>query len=121
MTIEKNDDYIKRSWALQEIEHDLRCHDISRSTEKSLFVNLGDVVRMLLAAPKENVVPVVRCGECKHWHQETGYCELHSYFHDSDNLSCSPAESSSWTMWDEKDFCSDGERRVEHGRMGEGK
>jgi len=93
MTIEKNDDYIKRSWALQESEHDLRCHDISRSTEKSLFVNLGDVVRMLLAAPKENVVPVVRCGECKHWHRETGYCELHSYFHDSEGLCCSPSES----------------------------
>lgn len=59
---------------------------------------------------------IVRCGECKHWHRETGYCELHSYFHDSDGLCCSPAESQEWTMWDENDFCSDGEKENSNGK-----
>ena len=109
MTIEKNDDYIKKSWMLEEIEHDLGCFDIRNANAVDMFVRLREVVRMILAAPKQDVEKVVRCGKCKHWHRETAYCELHSYFHDQEGLCCSPAESPNWTMWDENDFCSDGE------------
>lgn len=62
-------------------------------------------------APTIDAVPVVRCADCKHWHEETGYCDNHSYFIGIDGMSCSPAESPSWTTWDEDDFCSDGERK----------
>lgn len=58
-----------------------------------------------------DVVEVVRCRDCKHWHESTGYCEKHSYFIGADGMSCSPAESPTWTPWDEDDFCSDGQRK----------
>lgn len=57
------------------------------------------------------LVEVVRCGECKHYHAETGYCNEHSHFIDSEGMSCSPAESPNWTMFGENDFCSYGERK----------
>ena len=69
-----------------------------------------EIMKNILLGHSVDAVPVVCCGECKHWHRETAYCELHSYFHDHEGLCCSPAESPNWTMWDEKDFCSDGER-----------
>lgn len=55
------------------------------------------------------------CGECTHWHEETAYCELNSYFVDHDGLCCSPAESPNWTMWNANEFCSRFERRNENG------
>lgn len=54
---------------------------------------------------------VVFCMECKHYHEGTAYCDLNSYFVDSDGLCCSPAESPNWTMFDQLDYCSRGERR----------
>lgn len=59
MKIEKNDDLIPRSWLLQEIEHDLGCFEIEKFLQKKapLYADLGDIVRMILAAPK---VPAIR-------------------------------------------------------------
>jgi hypothetical protein len=51
-----------------------------------------------------DVVPVVRCKDCKHWHEETGFCEEHSRF-DSFGMD--------WNMFAEDDFCSYGERRTD--------
>ena len=59
--------------------------------------------------PIVDAVKVVRCMECKNWHEETGFCEMHSYFVDSDGVCCSPADSPNWTMFDPDDFCSYGE------------
>lgn len=56
------------------------------------------------------------CGECQHWHEETSYCELNSYFMDSEGLCCSPAESPSWMMWEKEEFCSRFERRTDDGK-----
>ncbi len=70
-----------------------------------------DAAYVVNKAPAIDAVPVVRCKECKHWHEETSYCEKHSYFIDSEGVSCSPAESPNWTMWDADDFCSDGVRK----------
>ena len=44
----------------------------------------------------------VRCKECKHYHEETGFCEEHS---------CFCKEDMDWNMFAEDDFCSYGERR----------
>lgn len=50
-----------------------------------------------------------RCVECKHYHKETGWCDILSYFKTPDGEPCSPAESMDWKMFDENDFCSAGE------------
>ena len=60
---------------------------------------------------KLEAVPVVHCKECKNWHKDIGWCDKHSHFIDSDGEFCHPWESSNWKMFDENDFCSDGERR----------
>lgn len=54
---------------------------------------------------------VIPCKECKHYHEETCYCELNSYFVDSDGMCCSPAESPNWEMWEPDETCSRAERR----------
>lgn len=60
MKIEKNDDMIHRSWLLQEIEHDLGCFEIEKFLEKKapLYADLGDIVRMIMAAPKVPAIQV---------------------------------------------------------------
>lgn len=57
------------------------------------------------------LVVVVRCVECKYWHENTAWCEKHSSFIDHDGEPCSPSESSNWKMFNSTDFCSCGERR----------
>lgn len=56
---------------------------------------------------------IIPCRECRHYHEETGYCELNSYFVDSDGLCCSPADSPNWEMWQPDETCSRAERRDE--------
>lgn len=58
-----------------------------------------------------DAVPVVRCKDCKYWHESTGFCSKNSYFIDSNEISCSPLESPNWTTWEENDFCSNGEMK----------
>ena len=55
-------------------------------------------------------VPVVHCKECKNWHKDIGWCDKHSHFINSDGSFCRPWESNDWKMFNENDFCSDGER-----------
>ncbi|MBR3972889.1 MAG: hypothetical protein IKJ99_02915 [Oscillospiraceae bacterium] len=57
MKIEKNGDLIERDWLLQELEHDLSCFQTGVKNPETLYVHLGDVVRMVLEAPK---VPALR-------------------------------------------------------------
>ena len=68
-------------------------------------------VSVLKNAPTVDAVEVVRCRDCKHWHEETGWCNQHSHFVDIEGEACHPWESSEWNMFDESDFCSYGERR----------
>ena len=63
-----------------------------------------------------DVVEVVRCKDCKHWHEETGWCYHHSHFITPDGEACHPWESANWKMLDENDFCSYGERRTDDGK-----
>ena len=58
-----------------------------------------------------NVIEVVRCKDCKHWHEETGWCYHHSHFVKSDGGFCHPWESADWKMFDADYWCADGERR----------
>lgn len=50
------------------------------------------------------ITEVVRCKDCRHWNEETGFCNLNSHFsmYDLD-----------WDMFNDDDFCSYGERRTE--------
>lgn len=63
----------------------------------------------------EDVVKVVRCKNCKRYHAEEGWCEEHSHFVDTNGKFCHPWEGSEWKMFDEDDFCSDGEVREKEG------
>ena len=70
-----------------------------------------DVIPDVDNAPTVDAVEVVRCRDCKHWHEETGWCNQHSHFVDIEGGACHPWESSEWKMFVENDFCSYGERR----------
>ena len=61
--------------------------------------------------PTVDAVEVVRCKDCKHWHEETGWCYHHSHFVDSEGGFCHPWESNDWKMLNADDFCSYGERK----------
>ena len=65
----------------------------------------------VLSMPTVDNVPVVRCKDCKHWNSDTGWCQQHSHFWDEHNKFCYPWESNEWKMFNEDDYCSDGERR----------
>ena len=71
----------------------------------------NDVIKEIDDMPTVDAVEVVRCGRCKNYHAELGWCDLHSHFIDDDGEACHPSESANWKMFNEDDFCSDGERR----------
>lgn len=58
-----------------------------------------------------DAVEVVRCEDCQHWHEETGWCNHHSHFIGADGEACHPWESANWKMFEPDDFCSYGEKR----------
>ena len=62
-------------------------------------------------APGADAVEVVRCKDCKHWHEETGWCNHHSHFIGDKGEACHPWESNDWKMLNHDDFCSYGERK----------
>ena len=72
-----------------------------------------DIHHEIKRAPTVDAVEVVRCKDCKHWHEETGWCALHSHFIGRDGMACHPSQSSEWKMFDANDFCSYGERRTD--------
>ena len=76
---------------------------------------LSEIDRTIKEAKPADAVPVVRCKDCKHWHEGTGWCNHHSHFVDSDGEACHPHESSQWKMLDADDYCSVGERRTDDG------
>lgn len=58
-----------------------------------------------------DAVPVVRCKDCEHWHEDIGGCDIHSHFQSSNGEFCHPWESSDWKMFTPDYFCADGKRR----------
>ena len=53
-------------------------------------------------APTVDAVDVVRCKDCKHWNEETGWCDEHSHFFN---------DGMDWDVFNDDDFCSCGERK----------
>lgn len=102
-------EYIERDAAIAVLRHLFTPNKSPAQREMLRTAGIG-----LSRIPAADVVEVVRCADCKHYHLGTAYCNKHSYFVDSDGVSCSPAESPNWTMWDADDYCSDGERRDGH-------
>lgn len=68
-------------------------------------------MELLTYAPTVDAVEVVRCKDCQHWHEETGWCNQHSHFIGADGEACHPWESANWKMFEPDDFCSYGEKR----------
>lgn len=52
-------------------------------------------------APTVDAVEVVRCKDCKHWRENTLWCDMNS------------RDRETWHNWYEDDFCSYGERRTD--------
>ena len=83
-------DYISRQAAIDKIEHD----PIGK-----LIIDKYNVRGWLEGLPAADVVEVVRCKDCEHWHEwENG------------TGSCDRSGSVFWTGTDADDFCSYGER-----------
>ena len=87
--------------------------DVAKGYVQTFFAD--PILRMAANAvldntPKVDAVEVVRCKDCKHWHEETGWCKHHSHFIDSEGGFCHPWESNDWKMLNADDFCSCGER-----------
>ena len=61
-----------------------------------------EIVPIQIVENPTDIAEVVRCKDCKHWHEETAFCEKHSRF-DSFGMD--------WNMFAEDDFCSYGERK----------
>ena len=74
-------------------------------------VRAGKLLIAITDAPAVDAVEVVRCKDCKHWHEETGWCYHHSHFIGAEGEACHPWESNDWKMLNEDDFCSYGERK----------
>ena len=62
-------------------------------------------------SPTIDAVPVVRCRDCKKYHERLGWCNEHSHFKDAEGEFCHPWESAEWKMFDPDYFCADGERK----------
>ena len=73
-----------------------------------------EVAALLQEKMSDNdVLKVVRCKNCKHWHEETQWCNEHSYFIDSDGEPCHPSESPNWKMFEPDYYCCSGECKDE--------
>lgn len=75
------------------------------------MADLTSLREVLEDTPTADVESVVRCRDCKFYNKKTGFCLNHSYFKDSDGMSCSPADSPDFTFFNEDDFCSRGKRK----------
>ena len=84
---------------------------LGRSGGKTMATVQAALRSMIDNAPTVDAVEVVRCKDCKHWHEETGWCDQHSWFIEEDGEPCHPWESNNWKMLNEDDFCSYGERK----------
>lgn len=69
-----------------------------------------DIVYKVQELPTVEAKPVVHCKDCEHWHEETGWCDVHSCFVNSKGEACHPWESNDWKMFAEDYFCADGKK-----------
>lgn len=62
----------------------------------------SELVSIIKKIDSGELAEVVRCRGCRHWNEETGFCNLHSHF-SMDGLD--------WDVFNDDDFCSQGERK----------
>lgn len=74
------------------------------------LISLRDAREKISNFPAADVVPVVRCKDCKHYAPEIEYCGIHSHFVTRNGDFCYPDESSEWKTFSPADYCSQGER-----------
>ena len=96
-------EYIPRESALK-IVTDMMCDCKVTHKGRAIRRNINQI-------PTADVVEVVRCKNCKHWHEDTGWCYHHSHFMGDEGEFCHPWESANWKMFDGDDYCSDGEKK----------
>lgn len=101
-----NEKLIERSFAKRHFETLARRYQGSFTGEA--FERAAQEVAEM---PGVDAVEVVWCKDCKHWHEETGWCCQHSHFIDSKGGACHPWESNDWKMFDADYYCADGERK----------
>ena len=107
------DEYIEREALYKIIENWRDGHaDVDDADGCGL---LEDVMCEIKAQTAADVVEVVRCKDCKHWDEQTEWCDHHSHFVDSEGGFCHPWESADWKMFDADYFCKDGERKDGNG------
>ena len=81
--------------------------------QSSLTMTRSSLIDSISKLPAADVVPVVRCRECKHWGDEDGKlqssdgvlfarCKIHNYLLDGRHTGWCPTDN---------DFCSYGERK----------
>ena len=61
-----------------------------------------ELVSILKKVESGKLVEVVRCKDCKYWHEEIGWCDENSHFFN---------DGMNWDIFEADDFCSYGERK----------
>lgn len=91
-------DLIERSEVLKQLR--LNHKDV-------VYIDKNECARRIEAIPSADVVEVVRCKDCKHWHDHitTTWC--------SRGAELRPQESG-WIKRNADDFCSYGEKEKDH-------
>ena len=96
---ETTNDYIKREDAIKQAK------DLFELGE--CYCDQHSIVGMLNALPSADVVDVVRCRECKHWHK---YIDIENGQGWCGNNRTGLVVHSGWTTHEDF-FCADGERK----------
>ena len=107
-------EYIERESLLEDIKqysHARIDYDAIDKMGFQFVKEMCSIQRIIEKQPAADVVEVVRCKNCKHWHEDTGWCYHHSHFMGDKGEFCHPWESANWKMFDGDDYCSDGERK----------
>ena len=107
------DDLISRSALLEAFGEEPFVWDSRDREDVQMHNDWLDYTKLVKEAPAVDAVEVVRCKNCKHYHEKEGWCDKHSHFIGSEGEACHPWESSDWKMFDPTDFCSYGERRAD--------
>lgn len=73
---------------------------------------LAAIVMRCIQCTENQKEVIVHCKDCKHYHAEIAWCDIHSNFV-LNGEPCQPSESREWKMFDDDYFCADGIQREE--------
>ena len=100
-------EYIERDRLIERLRKNLNACNPGTFSE----LCFRDAIETITNFPAADVVEVVRCRDCKHWHEDECWCDKHSHFILPDGEFCHVWESADWKMFDADYFCADGARR----------